>query len=473
MQKIIFYSWQSDLPNASNRGFIQQALENVTKKIKSDDEIDIEPVVDRDTQGMSGSPDIASTIFAKINSADIFVADISIINKSKSDRPTPNPNVLIELGYALKTLGHERIIIIFNNAFGKIEFLPFDLKMRRLVIYNMPAESDKRSDERKKLAQQLEVAIKSALVNIPDISGDINPTLSALEDVKPNRVILLRKNLTEILIKINSLQPKKHTEGGGVDDLLDSISKTQEVVSEFSKIVETAILMKDQESIKEIYAWFGNIFELYDYPSEHTGKTSNADHDYFKFLGYELFVTTIALLIREQRWGTIKELLKEPIAVKYLINENGPGNVYWDFACRALPLLLDESRARNRISLHADILNERHDLGGLSSIMPINEFIAADFFLFLYGELVPEKNADGIFDWRPCTWIYMKQVPMFIKNAENIKNAEQMANVFDIENVTEFKKRLLERYKFITKLFRNGFPRLHINDSDIERIGTK
>jgi len=28
MKQIVFYSWQSDLPNACNRGFIQGALEN-------------------------------------------------------------------------------------------------------------------------------------------------------------------------------------------------------------------------------------------------------------------------------------------------------------------------------------------------------------------------------------------------------------------------------------------------------------
>jgi hypothetical protein len=49
MHRIIFYSWQSDLPNATNRSFIQRALENVAKSIKIDDTIDVEPVIDRDT----------------------------------------------------------------------------------------------------------------------------------------------------------------------------------------------------------------------------------------------------------------------------------------------------------------------------------------------------------------------------------------------------------------------------------------
>jgi hypothetical protein len=44
----------------------------------------------------------------------------------KNRRRTPNPNVLVELGYALKALGDERVIVVVNTAFGKEELLPFD-----------------------------------------------------------------------------------------------------------------------------------------------------------------------------------------------------------------------------------------------------------------------------------------------------------------------------------------------------------
>ena len=124
MRRIVFYSWQSDLPNSTNRGFIQRALESAAAVIAGDDTVALEPVVDRDTEGVAGSPDIAATIFAKIAAADVVVVDVSVINKASGGRPTPNPNVLIELGYALRALGYERIILVFNRAYGAIEDLP-------------------------------------------------------------------------------------------------------------------------------------------------------------------------------------------------------------------------------------------------------------------------------------------------------------------------------------------------------------
>ena len=90
MKKIVFYSWQSDLPNSTNRGFIQTALENAAAAITADDTVAVEPVVDRDTQGVPGSPDIASTIFSKITASDVFVADVSI-TCGDPNRPAPNP----------------------------------------------------------------------------------------------------------------------------------------------------------------------------------------------------------------------------------------------------------------------------------------------------------------------------------------------------------------------------------------------
>src|SRR5271168_81681 len=119
MPHVVFYTWQSDLPNATNRSFILKALENVAHAITIDDTVDVEPVIDRDTQGVPGAPDISKTIFQKIAAADVLVADVSIVGVIEGGRPTPNPNVLIELGYALHALGDERVVLVLNLAFGK------------------------------------------------------------------------------------------------------------------------------------------------------------------------------------------------------------------------------------------------------------------------------------------------------------------------------------------------------------------
>ena len=149
------HAWQSDLPNATNRGFIQDALERAAKDIRKDEEIGIDPSIDRDTQGVPGSPNIVATIFEKIGRADVFVADVSFITPPGygGGRPPPSPNVLIELGYAAHCHGWNRIRCVFNAATGRVEDLPFDIRQHSITGYSL-AEGQEKSETRKALVAQ-------------------------------------------------------------------------------------------------------------------------------------------------------------------------------------------------------------------------------------------------------------------------------------------------------------------------------
>jgi len=155
----VFYSWQSDLPKRTNWSFIEDALQKAAKSVAKDN-LGVEPVIDRDTQNISGSPDIAQTIFDKIRSADAFVCDASIINSPRREgyRLTPNPNVLVELGYAAATLTWDRIIVVNNSAFGREEDLPFDVRGRRVISYQL---SETATEEERKIIKQQLVGILS------------------------------------------------------------------------------------------------------------------------------------------------------------------------------------------------------------------------------------------------------------------------------------------------------------------------
>ena len=161
----VFYSWQSDLPNRTNRGFILSALKQAAKAVRSDATVDIDPVIDRDTAGVAGSPSIAAVIFEKIARADIFVPDVSLVTPPDAKRPSPNPNVLLELGFAISRLDWDRVVMVMNTAFGGPALLPFDLRGHRVVTYNC---SDKpgavNTDERRSLEKKLTEEITAILL---------------------------------------------------------------------------------------------------------------------------------------------------------------------------------------------------------------------------------------------------------------------------------------------------------------------
>jgi len=129
----IFYSWQSDSDAKLNRYFILNALEAVSKNCRKEGLFNL--YIDQATREEPGSPNISDTIFKKIDGSNLFIADISIINPNSKERKTPNPNVLIELGYAIKKLGFKNTIFIFNSYYGNPNDLPFDIRQNRILPY--------------------------------------------------------------------------------------------------------------------------------------------------------------------------------------------------------------------------------------------------------------------------------------------------------------------------------------------------
>ncbi|MCB9833806.1 MAG: hypothetical protein H6807_15195 [Planctomycetes bacterium] len=167
----VFYSWQSDLLNRCNRGLIEKALETAVKAIKQHPDVEAAVrehlAVDKDTKGIPGSPNIADTIIGKITSADACVFDVSIVARS-GERAFPNPNVLIELGYAMREHREEKVILVANLAFGRIEELPFDLRHKRVVTYSASEGTEALADERKTLANQLRLALELVYIHLEE-----------------------------------------------------------------------------------------------------------------------------------------------------------------------------------------------------------------------------------------------------------------------------------------------------------------
>lgn len=169
IQATVFYSWESDLNGRTTRNLIEGCLNTVIRQLGREDDLDVDPSLDRDTRGVSGAPVILDAILEKIDNCTAFVADVSIINSAdvRHDppaRPTPNPNVLIELGYAIKTLSWDRILPICNTFYGSVDQLPFDIPERRVIAYKL--SEDPTPEEVKAAKEQLTSVFKSRLRDI-------------------------------------------------------------------------------------------------------------------------------------------------------------------------------------------------------------------------------------------------------------------------------------------------------------------
>ena len=191
MATTVFYSWQSDHPNKTNRTFIEETLEAALRKISSDGEIqeaqrDETLTLDKDTKGIPGIPPIADVIFDKISVATVFVPDLSFVGSTAEGRLLSNPNVLIEYGWALSTLGRSRIVPVVNVAFGPVntETLPFDMRhLRHPISYELEVDTppEKRKEIKAKLVDDLAKAIKLVIQSHPVETESSSPIHIAIE----------------------------------------------------------------------------------------------------------------------------------------------------------------------------------------------------------------------------------------------------------------------------------------------------
>lgn len=164
----VFFSWQSDSPRETNANAIRKALKVAAGKLK-EKHLALDIVLDEATRDTPGAPNIAGKIFEKIDIADVCVADVTTVTPLGAKRPSPNPNVLIELGYASAQAGWDRIILLFNDAIGNLPAdLPFDIVQNRVSKYSIdPTAKIDPGDSAAALTNLLEAALHAVIEKDP------------------------------------------------------------------------------------------------------------------------------------------------------------------------------------------------------------------------------------------------------------------------------------------------------------------
>src|SRR4051794_31773997 len=116
MANTVFFAWQLDTTSEGNKAFIWSALQKAAVDCANNTQPEMSPRPERDTQGLAGTPNIVETIFRRIRECSMFVADVSFVAATAAGKKMPNPNVMLELGFAVRSIGWERTILVFNDA---------------------------------------------------------------------------------------------------------------------------------------------------------------------------------------------------------------------------------------------------------------------------------------------------------------------------------------------------------------------
>ncbi len=173
MQFTVFYSWQIDSPEETNKKFLREVIKEAIAKVSADGVLVDSPRFESGMDGVSGTPEVATVMFDKIDECAIFIGDVTIVAQippselGKETKFIPNPNVSLELGYAAARIGWGRVICVMNEAFGRRDQQPFDVRNRRYPIdYTLdPKDLSQKAAVKKYLVDLLYKAMKNVQEN--------------------------------------------------------------------------------------------------------------------------------------------------------------------------------------------------------------------------------------------------------------------------------------------------------------------
>jgi hypothetical protein len=166
---VVFYAWQSDRLLRLNRHLIRVALNLAAKIITDDPTAGVRVRIDADTEGVLGHVPVTETILRKIEACDAFVPDLTFV-AAAATKLVPNPNVMLEYGYALRAKSHSVMIPVMNTAYGAANDLPFDMgHLRHPLQYDLPITATKaeRRAVRTRLTEEFEKILRLMIIAAP------------------------------------------------------------------------------------------------------------------------------------------------------------------------------------------------------------------------------------------------------------------------------------------------------------------
>ncbi|RBL90447.1 hypothetical protein [Chitinophaga flava] len=206
MAYTVFFAYQSDIPSEFGQQFISKALKDASKKIKEKKKVEVK--IEVGSRGTPGTPILIEEMLSKSRKADMVIVDLTFtsskvwanakkfsignreirILKNVEDKPSPNPNVLLETGYAWAQKGFYRTLAIMNNAYGNPKNLPVDLKgFRWGITYNLNEKNyGEINNEREKTVEALYTAIANAINSDTEYQRDRYAPIRISKDWSPN-----------------------------------------------------------------------------------------------------------------------------------------------------------------------------------------------------------------------------------------------------------------------------------------------
>ncbi|MCK5708036.1 MAG: SIR2 family protein [Candidatus Aureabacteria bacterium] len=314
------------------------------------------------------------------------------------------------------------------------------------------------------------------LDRIKDLAPDISPgpTLNelkkALENSKDTIDTLYADYLDIIYKSLEKNKPDFSSSEYPDDAIVNQIESSMDIIIKFIKASILASKFKNEKAIKTIYESFGEIYRLYTTPEGFSGYNNDLEFEGYKYLGYEMFVSFVASLIKYDNWKIIGEILRNDIFVE---KSNESKYIHYTRIgqyVKALDEVRNNRLKPSRISVTADIIGNRFS-DKLSILMSHYDFMQADYFLFMRSICLKESSEFLPDTWAPRSCVFLNKIPVYILKSESEKYLEKIIEASGFSEINQFIEIFKERHVEFNRFFRYREVKNPLIYFDFNRLG--
>ncbi len=257
---------------------------------------------------------------------------------------------------------------------------------------------------------------------------------------KPSAVAVVEDYFDAFAMNLEILRVVRSPESEYDEAVVASIDEFKAFRDESIDLVALiARYRSDREMYDVIHRWLERLL-AYKYAPEDVRSWRSDDFDNFKFIQIEIFLYTIAALLKARRYLQARWLLEERYFVPAVISRRDEGRLDAFDEFQDYVQSLDETRKNRlglrRMSLTSDMLKERATRKDLT----FNDLMQAEFVLIVYSLLHLTGRA-----WFPTILIYASHgggpFEMFLRGTSR-RGFQSLKELFEVESAADLVKRL-------------------------------
>ena len=251
-------------------------------------------------------------------------------------------------------------------------------------------------------------------------------------------------NVKSYLSKLNSELSKLSINNQNRDQIKlafeNNLKNFQPYLLEFEKIADAVCSHPFDPKIHKHFRYFFEALLKHLTLAPNGESRFNADFEFFEFIIYQMFLSYVAILLKNEEFTNLKELLDEVFVIPPHYRSGYHTSPHSDYCIfrNQNTNMIDHEIMKNKISPLGAMLKGLND----ENIITFSQIIEADFFLYLKS-IIRIVNGKQSQVWWPHTNLYLnykqESFRIFLKS-EKQSYFDEIKNVLGVENLSFIEK---------------------------------